>query len=745
MGQKRRRLALSCVACRRRKVKCDRTFPTCVRCQKGSINCDYVTYTSQQNTAFPTPSEESPQLERTGSVDSWAEEANEWHERSRQHENPRPQEDKSVPPAPAPVSRPPTRTLQELQERISSIETYVKVAGSRPVSSETHLRTRRVGAHEDSPDKDAPQNHDRALLRGKGFKTQYFGPSHAASLLLQFEELSFFTKDILQRLPTFKKTREIFKRHRRETRQAFVLPDSETLVSLIPDRPSTDARVQEYFETMETTYRVLHAPTFFQKYKGFWASSSDTSSDFLVQLLLVCACVNCIVPDGPTGFFGTNSVRRGTAIKWIEVCETWLDLQSQKHMTLEIYQVQVLLVIAKKFNCVKVKREWTVAGHLLRLAMSNGLHREPSYLSTSISVFDQEMRRRLWFTILELEVQASLDRGMGASLGPFDWDCLAPLNIHDEDFDQNTEKMPDPRPVTTFTRTSFLCLAQQHLPLRLEILSKINSIRAPLDTDSVIELDQRLRQILDALPRWTDPAAKAMSCDLSELLLYELLLLIHQPFAAQAKGQTRHFYSRVACRGAALTTLKKYKDMRPTSTLTFSGLRSDLLRASLALCHDIVLCTASTEDLMQDKNMPVTLIEQAVDIMEVRLRRLGQGFHAFWLTCSALALIQAKMWPAKPAEERAQETADRVVKLHDYMMEQQTPPTPLASGSGLEDAAMSTASTLMGLSGQPVPAQVVPELDPFAPMAGHFNVFSDTLFDFDMPDIWGMGGNAQLQ
>ena len=70
MGPKRRRLALSCVACRARKVKCDRTYPTCVRCQKGAVTCDYVSYT-KQDLALPTPSDESPHVRREVSVESW--------------------------------------------------------------------------------------------------------------------------------------------------------------------------------------------------------------------------------------------------------------------------------------------------------------------------------------------------------------------------------------------------------------------------------------------------------------------------------------------------------------------------------------------------------------------------------------------------------------------------------------------------------------------------------------------------
>lgn len=740
------------MACRRRKVKCDRTYPTCVRCQKGGVTCDYVSYTSTKpDSTLPTPSEESPQIQREASATSWTEDANVWHARSKEHESARTHQEvdagnsSSTGAAAAAVAHPrtQTRTLRELQDRVCELETHVRVAGSRPISSELYLGLGHSAGPGVSSDKGALQDYERALLRGKGFKTKYFGPSHGASLLLQFEELSRFVKDIIGRLPSLEKTRNVYKQQRRDQNTSLILPDFETLIALVPEQTRVDALVREYFETLETTYRVLHAPSFFRKYKEFWASPKVSSPVFVVQLLLVCASVNSAIP-GALGFVGRSSVRRDASLKWIEVCESWHDLQSQKHMTLEVFQVQVLLNIARKLNCVKIKREWTVAGHLLRQAMSAGLHREPTFLSSTISVFDQEMRRRLWFTILELELEASLDRGMKPGLGPFDWDCLPPLNLHDEDFDATTEKMPPGRPLTDFTRTSFLCLAQQHLSLRMEIVSRINSIRGSMGNETAIDLDQKIRHLLDNLPRWTDNAARAMAKDLSELVLYEYLLLIHQPFAAQPDAQARHFYSRVSRRNAALWTLKTFVELRPSSALTCINLRDDLFRAGLALCHDIVVSISSNEDLMQDRPTALKLIEQSVDLMEERIRNVGQGFHSYWLTCSALGLLRSKMSPGDSAEKQAQETADRVSRLHSYMTSQQIIPEGVAAESGVEDAAMSTANTLVGMSTQPTPGQpALPELDPFVPMGGDpFNPFTESLFDFDITDLWNIGGNV---
>jgi len=142
----------------------------------------------------------------------------------------------------------------------------------------------------------------------------------------------------------------------------------------------------------------------------------------------------------------------------------------------------------------------------------------------------------------------------------------------------------------------------------------------------------------------------------------------------------------------------------------------------------------------------VNLIARGVDFMENQIRQLGQGFHAFWLTSSALALVQTKMSSHKTPEEHAQETADRVASLHRYLMELQVTPPVHTMGNGVEDAAMSTANTLVGMSGHTPHHPAMPELDAFAPVGGQqFNAFSDTLFDFDLTDIWAMDNFTQFQ
>ena len=736
MGSKRRRLALSCVDCRRRKVKCGRETPACVRCTRGGYGdkCLYVAYDDKSN-ALPTPTDDSPEHRREGSENgyTWTEEPETWQGRPSKaaHESLDRITAQSVPQKRYAAQR----SIEELRERVVELETYVRAAGTRPVSSQQYLGLGHPGGPGTASFTDAMHEYDRSLLRGKSFKTQYFGPSHAASLLLQFEYLSSFTRDILNRVPYFDKMKYHFKIVRGDNADA---SDSrrqrnfQELAAMLPAKGRADAFLQEYFDTFETTYRVLHVPTFVRRYEEFWANPDDSTTEFVVQLLLVMATVIATVPGGPEGFVGRSSISRETATRWIESAETYLQHYSQKHTTLEYYQTHVLLLLAKRMNCYKVKREWTTAGVVLRMAMAAGLHREPTFLSSKISLFDQEMRRRLWFSILELEMQTSCDRGMRASTAPDDWDVLPPLNIHDEDFDESTQSLPATKPLTEFTRSSFLCKAVQHLPLRMELLSRINNLSKTLELDAVMAYDDRIRQLLDSLPEWPDRAQTAVPKTMSRLVLHEFLLLLHQPFALHSVEESRFFYSRCASRDSALTVMLTYQELPESKRLSLSNLRDDGIRAVLASCHDLVTKSPGKFDLMQDKVFAIDQIEKAVELMRIRVRALGQGFHSYWISSSALGLAHSKVSPAIPRETFAQEAADRVVKLHDDLMDLQQPGYAGISIVGEhvnEKAARMTAEDQVVASpGQLVPYNDLPAVDPFG----------GSMFDFDMADIWNV-------
>lgn len=181
-ASKRRRIAFSCLACRRRKLKCDRIFPHCGRCQKGGQPnaCTYDTEavdTLNQSTGNgnsnsrdfsnggpPRAIARLPSVARSFAADEGDE--------------------------PPPRSQPDTTAgLYSQDERIRQLENRIIGLETRASGSRSHWPRSTRSPELTRPEKDsrsdmrAVAEKETMIFRGKHFKTQFYGASHHTSYL----------------------------------------------------------------------------------------------------------------------------------------------------------------------------------------------------------------------------------------------------------------------------------------------------------------------------------------------------------------------------------------------------------------------------------------------------------------------------------------------------------------------------------------------------------------------------------
>jgi hypothetical protein len=165
-----------------------------------------------------------------------------------------------------------------------------------------------------------------------------------------------------------------------------------TLRSLLPDRRTVDILLQKYFETFETTLRIVHKPTFEAAYKAYWDVDSAADFGMDAMILAILACTSCTSTHTSPRYNHSGSTFHSKAVVWIRALEAWLKWQSNKRLKVKEYYQEVHAHVA--------------------IMRSAGMHRDPSIFGTRCTLFEGEMRRRLWATTMELELQASIDRGM---------------------------------------------------------------------------------------------------------------------------------------------------------------------------------------------------------------------------------------------------------------------------------------------------------------------------------------------
>ncbi|KAH6675231.1 hypothetical protein F5X68DRAFT_264370 [Plectosphaerella plurivora] len=87
---------------------------------------------------------------------------------------------------------------------------------------------------------------------------------------------------------------------------------------------------------------------------------------------------------------------------------------------------------------------WAMMGLAARAAQSFGLHRDGGHWE-HLSPFSVEMRRRLWWQLLDLDARISEDNGRSPLIAETRFDTQMPLNVHDTDLDKKMHELPDSR------------------------------------------------------------------------------------------------------------------------------------------------------------------------------------------------------------------------------------------------------------------------------------------------------------
>ncbi|TVY83486.1 Bikaverin cluster transcription factor bik5 [Lachnellula suecica] len=87
---------------------------------------------------------------------------------------------------------------------------------------------------------------------------------------------------------------------------------------------------------------------------------------------------------------------------------------------------------------------WSMTGLAIRVAQGLGLHRDGAKFG--LPPFDTEMRRRLWWQICILDTRASEDHGSDPSILDYSFDTEFPISCNDEDLEPNAKEPPARRP-----------------------------------------------------------------------------------------------------------------------------------------------------------------------------------------------------------------------------------------------------------------------------------------------------------
>ncbi|KAF4160621.1 hypothetical protein CNMCM6936_003816 [Aspergillus lentulus] len=306
-------------------------------------------------------------------------------------------------------------------------------------------------------------------IMGKRSKDSLFQGLEASALISQAGGLLRKCKNRARSIKTCRSTRSL------------PLPGFEFAP---PSREMSDAMANLYLTSFETTHRILHVPTFWLEYQRYWDNPDGAAPSLRLKVLLVIGIGSSLYDHGDRAAALRNI---DLVQQWIYAAQTWLSGPLEKdRLDISGLQVYCLSILARQIFSIGDDTIWISIGSLVHIAMQLGLHRDPKHLP-AISVLQAELRRRLWYTILEFVVQASLDSWMPPRISFDEFDAEPPSNINDNELNESTTEL-QPRQMDVFTATSVQLALIESLPVRLRIVQLLNGFHSEISYDPVLSL-----------------------------------------------------------------------------------------------------------------------------------------------------------------------------------------------------------------------------------------------------------------
>ena len=407
------------------------------------------------------------------------------------------------------------------------------------------------------------------------------------------------------------------------------------MIELFPTRFVCDMLVDIYFTHWEKTLRVVHVPSFRREYDAFWERNdhppSPVSPGFVPQLLAMLVIAYRMHSDSQA------IIKRGFAYNCYAMLKAWQNqLTGKERSYFSNLQAVTLSVIAGQMIPQPLDKMWTETGILVRHAMTLGLHVEPDAYA-KVNAFHGEVRRRLWATILELDIQSALLASMPTTIRASDYSTRSPLNIDDGDLSHDMERLPNPQPDGYWTDTlpqTFLAnsaqwrlqaaeaLSQQQIPDGKDDLSHIASklIEACRNRSPPLELD------IESLARFEHPDRLA-SLVLLDLFTRRALISAYRP-RVLSKGWNADLAARRQFVASSLQILEcqdaldpEIKDVDAVNTKSAWALlqnlgKHDIVQAALGICFEVKCMneSLSTADGKDPSSLWLHTVSAEVDV-----------------------------------------------------------------------------------------------------------------------------------
>ncbi len=395
-------------------------------------------------------------------------------------------------------------------------------------------------------------------------------------------------------------------------------PQPDVLAHPPPDRIRYLASM--YFSNFDPLLKILHRPTAMAAVDSFIASGrpnhADPAVDALFFSIYFAAATSlpdrlCLAVLGEGRRVVAGRLRRQAELALARA--DYLDSAASSLTTLQALTIYIACLRSHGAS----RASWALLGLAIRLAHGLGLHRDGR--GAGLPPFEAEMRCRLWWQLVVLDVRCTEDRGSEPLIARDTFNTHLPVNISDDDF--GPHHFPPPFPpappdlagdhsrakptdvvfslVTAESSELFLRFCDPQV--RFDTASASLSPRPPPPPDEA-DVHLRIRRLEAVYGDAADPShlPSVLAARVIQIVVLKLWLTLQYPFrvqpprlpAAATAATATAARPRVDMLRTALAVMEMWEPPRPHRepsatrggpTRTCHGIRSPSLWPSCAL------------------------------------------------------------------------------------------------------------------------------------------------------------------
>ncbi|RJE24967.1 Transcription factor [Aspergillus sclerotialis] len=195
---------------------------------------------------------------------------------------------------------------------------------------------------------------------------------------------------------------------------------------------------QVFLENVNPLTKIIHAPTMQQRILSASGDLSSVPEDLeALMFAIYCAALTSLSDNEVLQTFAETrskllAVYRDGAQKAL------VNARFLRTSSMVVLQALVIFILSSR-TVYDPHTLWSLSGIGMRIAQRIGLHRDGSNLG--LSIFETEMRRRLWWQLMVADAVIGHKSGSVSLLGPA-VDTRTPSNVNDSDLDPDMKENP---------------------------------------------------------------------------------------------------------------------------------------------------------------------------------------------------------------------------------------------------------------------------------------------------------------